>query len=220
MTPRDLLVQGSKALGLTLGKEEIDRLALYHTELAKWNLKMNLVARAAAPEIIETHFLDSLTLLPHLPVRGQSPELLDVGSGAGFPGLVLKAVCPQLLLTLIEPRAKRAAFLRHIVRSLALDHVEVMEKRLEPALAGQLPTYPCITSRAVATISEFLALAAPFSPAGGTVICMKGPRAEEEISQWQHDQPASPYRLREVVTLALPFSRATRHLVIFTKTAA
>lgn len=218
MTPRDLLVQGSKALGLQLGSREIDRLARYHAELAKWNLKMNLVARADVPEIIETHFLDSLTLLPHLP--GEKPELLDVGSGAGFPGLVLKAACPQLILTLIEPRAKRAAFLRHIVRNLALDQVEVMEKRLEPALAGQLPAYPCITSRAVAAISEFLALAAPFSPAGGTVICMKGPRAEEEISQWQHDQPASPYRLREVVPLALPFTRATRHLVIFTKTAA
>jgi 16S rRNA (guanine527-N7)-methyltransferase len=219
MNHRDLLAQGSKALGLMLGRQDIDRLALYYTELAKWNLKMNLVARADEQEIIESHFLDSLTLLPHLPVGREKPELLDVGTGAGFPGLVLKAVCPRLVLTLIEPRAKRAAFLRHIVRTLALEHVEIIEKRLEPGLAGELPTYPCITSRALADISEFLELTAPFSPAGGTVICMKGPRADEEISRWQQAQPASPYRLREVVPLALPFSRARRNLVIFGKTA-
>jgi 16S rRNA (guanine527-N7)-methyltransferase len=215
MSSSELLARGSSALGLALGREQIARLAFYLAELAKWNRKMNLVAKAPAEEIIDSHFLDSLTLLPHLPPEKQ--ELLDVGTGAGFPGLVLKAVCPPLALTLIEPRAKRTAFLRHIVRSLGLDRVEIIEKRLEPALAGQLPASPCITSRAVADIREFLALVAPFSPAGGTVICMKGPRAEEEIGEWQRSQPASPFRLEKVVRLTLPFSGAARNLVFFTR---
>jgi 16S rRNA (guanine527-N7)-methyltransferase len=219
MACNDIIELGCKALGITLSHEEsIGRLVLYYNELVKWNRRMNLVSQASEQETVESHFLDSLTLLPHLHCE-EKPDLLDVGTGAGFPGLVLKATCPELGLTLVEPRAKRVTFLRHIVRSLHLGNVTIIEKRLEPGLAGQLKTYPCITSRALATISDFLELAAPFSPAGGTVICMKGPKAEEEISQWRAEQPASPYTLQNIVTLTLPFSRAMRNLVIFSKTA-
>jgi 16S rRNA (guanine527-N7)-methyltransferase len=217
MACREIILQGCKALGITLRHEESVRLVYYYTELVKWNRRMNLVSQASEQEIIESHFLDSLTLLPQLDCAGR-PELLDVGTGAGFPGLVLKAACPELVLTLVEPRAKRVTFLRHMARSLQLENVTIIEKRLEPALVGQLPSFPVITSRAVANISDFLELAAPFSPLGGTVLCMKGPKAEEEISQWQRDQPASPYTLRNIVTLTMPFSRAMRNLVIFGKT--
>lgn len=217
MVCKDILAQGCKALGIPLSHaESIDRLVCYYNELVKWNRRMNLVSQATELEMVESHFLDSLTLLPHLNSEDR-PQLLDVGTGAGFPGLVLKAAWPELELTLVEPRAKRVTFLRHIVRSLHLDHVTIIEKRLEPGLAGQLPTWACITSRAVANISDFLELAAPFSPPDGTVICMKGPKAEEEISQWLAEQPASPYTLQNIVTLALPFSRARRSLVIFSK---
>ncbi|MEW6518502.1 MAG: 16S rRNA (guanine(527)-N(7))-methyltransferase RsmG [Thermodesulfobacteriota bacterium] len=219
MACREILEQGCQALGITLSHqpESIERLVCYYNELVKWNRRMNLVAQASEQEMVESHFLDSLTLLPHLGSAGR-PELLDVGSGAGFPGLVLKAVWPELDLTLVEPRAKRVTFLRHMVRSLHLEQVRIVDKRLEPAMAGQLPTFACVTSRAVASIRDFLELAAPFSPPGGMVICMKGPKAEEEISQWQRDHPASPYSLRHIVSLTLPVSRATRKLVIFCKT--
>ncbi|MCK9293608.1 MAG: 16S rRNA (guanine(527)-N(7))-methyltransferase RsmG [Desulfobulbaceae bacterium] len=217
MACREIMERGCQELGITFShKESIDRLVCYYTELVKWNRRMNLVSQAPEQEMVESHFLDSLTLLPQLDCAGR-PELLDVGTGAGFPGLVLKAACPELVLTLVEPRAKRVTFLRHIVRSLQLVNVTIIEKRLEPTLVGQLPTFPVITSRAVANISDFLALAAPFSPLGGTVLCMKGPKADEEISQWQRDQPASPYTLRNIVTLTLPFSLALRNLVIFCK---
>lgn len=220
MACQEMLEKGCEELGISLGQaESIARLVHYYHELVKWNRRMNLVSQATEQEIVESHFLDSLTLLPHLPCSAGKAELLDVGTGAGFPGLVLKAACPGLVLTLVEPRAKRVTFLRHIVRSLHLDQVTIIEKRLEPALAGQLPTWAGITSRAVANISDFLELAAPFSPPGGTVICMKGPKAEEEISQWRTEQPASPYTLQKIITLALPFSRAKRNLVIFSKAA-
>lgn len=219
MACQEIIEQGCKALGITFShKESIDRLVCYYTELVKWNRKMNLVSQASEQEIIESHFLDSLTLLLHLNCA-ERPELLDVGTGAGFPGLVLKAACPELVLTLVEPRAKRVTFLRHIVRSLHLDNVDIVEKRLEPGLSGQLKPCACITSRAVAKISNFLELAAPFSTTRGTVICMKGPKADEEISQWRTDHPASPYTLQKIIPLTLPFSRAMRNLVIFRKTA-
>jgi len=219
MACREIIEQGCKELGIILRHEEsINRLFCYYTELVKWNRRMNLVSQASEQEIVESHFLDSLTLLPHLN-REDNPELLDVGTGAGFPGLVLKAACPELILTLVEPRAKRVTFLRHIVRSLHLENVDIVEKRLEPGLSGQLKPCACITSRAVANISDFLELAAPFSTTHGSVICMKGPKAEEEISQWRTDHPASPYTLEKIIPLTLPFSRAMRNLVIFRKTA-
>ncbi|MBI5558512.1 MAG: 16S rRNA (guanine(527)-N(7))-methyltransferase RsmG [Deltaproteobacteria bacterium] len=212
---REILEQGCATLNLRVSGEGLDRLARYCTELGKWNRKMNLIAQASEQEIIESHFLDSLTLLPHLP-GGEKSELLDVGSGAGFPGLVVKSVLPELRLTLIEPRAKRAAFLRHMVRTLGLGQVDIREERLEPSKGSQPATFPCITSRALTTIGEFLELTAPLSPTGGIVICMKGPKAEEEISRWRAD-PASPYTLQRLVPLTLPFSGATRNLVIFVK---
>ena len=110
----DFLAQGLDLMGLALDNqpEALVRLALYFEELNKWNRKVNLVARTLDDrQILEDHFLDSLTLLEFLaPEIRQRGTLLDIGTGAGFPGLVLKAVCPQLPVTLIEPRQNRFFF--------------------------------------------------------------------------------------------------------------
>jgi 16S rRNA (guanine527-N7)-methyltransferase len=159
MCDRKQFLTGIQRLGLTISDDSIGKLLLYCGELQKWNRKINLIAReTTAAEIVEKHFLDSLALLPLLDLHG-GPEasLLDVGSGAGFPGLVLAAVRPQLRVTLLEPRQKRTAFLRHITRTLGLSNVQVREERLEP---GQvLPEqFSLITSRAVAAPEIFLPL--------------------------------------------------------------
>ncbi len=210
----DTLKQGCKSLGITLSADASEQLVRYVQELVKWNRKMNLVAKATERDIIESHFLDSLTLLPFITSHHVS-SLLDVGTGAGFPGLVLKAACPELDMTLIEPRAKRVTFLRHIARIFAQDKLTIINERLLPESEPSI-RYSCITSRAVSSISEFLSLIAGHSMPGGTVICMKGPKADEEIKQWQNDTPNSPFTLCEVIKWTLPFSHATRNLVIFT----
>lgn len=144
-------------------------------------------------------------------------KLLDVGSGAGFPGLVLKAACPSLLLTLAEPRQKRVSFLRHIIRTLQLQHVEIIDSRIEPGEKQQENTFPLITSRALSTIAEFLELISHYSSPGGLVICMKGPRSEEEIGQWKKNSPQSPFTLVDSTEYRLPFSGGIRNLVTFKK---
>lgn len=214
MNISDTLKQGCKSLEITLSDDAVEKLVCYMQELVKWNRKMNLVAKAKDRDIIESHFLDSLTLLPFITFHHVS-SLLDVGTGAGFPGLVLKAACPDLNLTLIEPRAKRVTFLRHIARIFAHDKLTIINERLlaEP---GSTTRYSCITSRAVSSINDFLSLVAGHCMPGGIVICMKGPKADEEIKQWQNDAPNSPFTLSEVIKLTLPFSQATRNLVIFT----
>ena len=205
-------------MGFHLNDPAIDLLSRYFNELFKWNKKINLVARAGEREIIEKHFLDSLTLLPFMQ-KQEEKKWLDVGSGGGFPGLVVKICRPELDLTLVEPRRKKAAFLQHMIRTLGLKQVRVREARLEAGdqtlFNGE--TFPLISSRAFSKIVDFLDLCRSFVPVGGKVICMKGPGAEEELNGWRAKRPESPYELVEKTEWRLPFSGAERIVLIFKK---
>jgi 16S rRNA (guanine527-N7)-methyltransferase len=218
---KKILQQGLAAMSITLDSQAQARLEDYCGELLRWSAKINLVAKAELREIWETHFLDSLTLLRVLPPLGSAQlPLLDIGTGAGFPGLALKAARPELPVILVEPRQKRVSFLRHVIRTLGLKDIEVLCGRLEKGSAevdGKTLAVPIITSRAFTDISEFLLHTDVVNPTGGRVICMKGPRAEEEINAWRLAQPESPYRLQEIIELTLPFSGKVRNLVIFSK---
>ncbi len=172
-----LLAEGLAALGLTLDSEARGRLARYALELLHWNRRVNLVARGMAlAELVDKHFLDSLLLLPLLREGAEhSPALLDIGTGAGFPGLVLKAAWPELQLTLVEPRQKRVSFLGHIVRSLVLTGVDIRAHRLEdllPRLRQQ--RFSHIVSRALAEPALFLPLVQPLVGEDTRVILMQG----------------------------------------------
>jgi len=158
-----LLVQGAAAVGLpSPTPEAVESLGRYAMELDKWNRRVNLVSRAPLAKIVEVHFLDSLTLLPVLAAHGwrAGQALLDVGSGAGFPGLALKAACPSMPVTLVEPREKRACFLRHVVRVLGLSGVRVLDERLDDGgrFAAVHGRYTWITSRALTSLPRFLRL--------------------------------------------------------------
>jgi 16S rRNA (guanine527-N7)-methyltransferase len=222
MTANKLFHRGLTRLGLDLSDLAIDQLCTYLAELQKWNKRINLVAAAPLETLIETHFLDSLTLLP-LVQSCPPPGLLDVGSGAGFPGLVLKIACPDLEVILLEPRQKRTAFMRQVIRTLGLKGVSVLETRLEKdnaELANWHDATPIITSRAFASINLFLDLAEPFCVPGGKVICMKGRKAAAEVAEWHKLSAASPFKLTETIETALPFTDAPRKLLVFTKAKA
>jgi 16S rRNA (guanine527-N7)-methyltransferase len=211
------LSRGLESLGLApLPSASLSQLWLYFTELAKWNRTINLVAQAPDPEILENHFLDSLTLLPEL----TAGPLLDVGSGAGFPGLVLKIARPELSVTLLEPRQKRVSFLRHIIRTLQLTGIEVVDSRLEgndQAFSRSHGQFSIITCRALAEIAPFLAMVEAISPPQGQVLCMKGPKANEELAAWREQSPGSPFAVERQLSFSLPFSGARRSLIIFKK---
>ncbi|MDG4475888.1 16S rRNA (guanine(527)-N(7))-methyltransferase RsmG [Thiovibrio frasassiensis] len=221
---KKILQEGLAAMGIPLDEQAQGRLVAYCGELLRWSAKINLVAKAELREIWESHFLDSLSLLRVLPVpESVQPPLLDIGSGAGFPGLALKAARPELPVILVEPRQKRVSFLRHVIRTLGLNDIEVLCGRLEKnssVVDGTTLCVPIVTSRAFTNLGEFLLHTEAVNPVGGRVICMKGPRAEEEIATWRSEQPHSPYRLQEIVTLTLPFSGKVRNLVIFSKEGA
>lgn len=214
---REQLRQGCSSLGVVLDDEAVERLFVYFTELMRWNRKINLIAKGTAEEeILESHFLDSLTLLPLL--DGPGVHLLDVGSGAGLPGLVCKAARPELTVTLLEPRLKRVSFLRHVIRTLDLSGVSVLVARVEDEiLLPSTPVFTHITSRAVTDIGQFLEMVSRLCDQGTTVVCMKGPKWREELEAMHKLTPATSFQLVLTREQELPFSGASRALLTFSR---
>ncbi len=212
---REDLLRGCTTLGLPEpDRVALDRLAVYFRELQHWSRRINLVAKKATDEeILEKHFLDSLTLLNML--EGQDVHLLDIGTGAGFPGLVCKAVQPEIGLTLVEPRQKRVAFLSHICRSLHLEGVSIFDCRIEDR--ERIPSqsdFTHITSRAVSELKLFLEMSRRFLKPGVQVICMKGPKWQEELRDYEKSA-VELFRLGDHREFLLPESGVERHLLLF-----
>jgi 16S rRNA (guanine527-N7)-methyltransferase len=170
--PLALLREGLAALGLDLALTILDDLQVYLEELKLWNARINLTGLKTDRDIVIKHFLDSLAVLPFL---GRAASLVDLGSGAGFPGLVLKLARPPMALSLVEARQKKAAFLEYLVARLRLTGVAVVQTHLTPARARQWqPKVEAVVSRATFLLPRFLELAAPLLAPGGLVLALKG----------------------------------------------
>ena len=204
---RDLLVRGAAQLGLAMDVAGVERLLVYLAELMKWSRRVNLIARdTPEAQVVETHFLDSLTLLPFLDGAGEV-HLLDVGSGAGFPGLALACVRPEARCTLCEPRQKRVSFLRHVVRTLGLVNVEVVADRVEAHAADWPGRFTHLTSRAVAEPAAFLPLVRPLVTPATRVLLML---ARAEGLAGIDRLVSGPWRVDAEHRFVLPFSGAPR----------
>ncbi len=206
------MTTGLDRLGITLDPAALDSILVYCRELQKWNKRINLIARnTTAAEIVEKHFLDSLTLLTVIDRQQSEVTLLDVGSGAGFPGLVLAAVRPDVQVTLLEPRQKRVSFLRHIIRQLQLKNVCLLDQRLEQAVEAELTDaeFTLITSRAVAGAELFLPMVAQLAATGSRVIMMQ---ATENLQPWLETEAGKDWQLIDTISFILPFSGHPRQL--------
>jgi 16S rRNA (guanine527-N7)-methyltransferase len=172
--PEDLLVRGASALGLGLDSSQIQAFGLYREELIRWSARTNLTALREPEEIVREGFLDSLACLLFVPP--EASRVLDIGSGAGFPAIPIKLTRPTLKVSLVEASRKKTTFLRHIVRSLDLQDVRVVQCRAEdlatdPAEQGK---YDLAFARAVAPLSEQVRLVAPFLRPGGLFLAQAG----------------------------------------------
>ena len=207
-----LIRKGSESLAVEVNEQQCHRLYDYFSELKRWSRKVNLISKNASDEeIVEKHFLDSLALLGLF----QQPDdsLLDIGTGAGFPGLVCKAARPEIMVGLVEPRLKRVSFLRHVCRLLKLADVEVHNCRLEDGGIQGESSFRWVVSRAVAEIGDFLDLCSRFKNYGSSVVCMKGPGYLEELDE--EKQAAQGWKLVTTHTYRLPYSGAQRSLLVF-----
>ncbi|MCA9897022.1 MAG: 16S rRNA (guanine(527)-N(7))-methyltransferase RsmG [Ardenticatenaceae bacterium] len=170
------------SLGASLTSEQVDQFALYQQLLLDWNERMNLTAVRDPAEIRVRHFLDSLSCARVMgDLNGRS--LVDVGTGAGFPGLPLKILFPQLRLTLVESVAKKGQFLQAVVDALALDEVRILAERAE--VLGQQPQhrqqYDWGVARAVAELRVLVEYLLPLCRVGGTMLAQKGEGVHEEL---------------------------------------
>ncbi len=163
----------------------MEQFHIYHRELEAWNKRTNLTTVTGLEAVQSRHFLDSLTVALAAPsALAGAPKIVDAGAGAGFPGVPLKIAFPEVRLTLVDSASKKTAFLRHIVEALDLQHANVVTARLEDAGRdpGLREDFDVVVSRAVAKLSVLAELTLPLCAVGGTVVCQKGERTEDELA--------------------------------------
>jgi 16S rRNA (guanine527-N7)-methyltransferase len=198
---RELLASGARELGIDLGNSAESLLKLVD-ELEQGNALFNLTAIRDRPGMLRKHVLDSLSLQPYL--RGD--RVADVGTGAGFPGLVLAIVNPQRRFTLIEATGKKARFVEQTRERLGLDNVLVANSRAETYRPFEL--FDTVAARALSSLADFVAYAGHLCAPGGRLLAMKGKRPDDEISAL----PKS-FRALAVHRLSVPGLTDERHLV-------
>lgn len=218
------------ALGLDLQPDHLVAFERYRAELIAWNQRFNLTSVDDPAAIETTHFLDSLSALLALPRIDGRPldhwlsrplSAVDVGAGAGFPGLPLKIVWPALQLTLVEATGKKCRFLQHVVETLGLRGVAVVNARAEDfGRAAGRERFDLALGRAVAPLPTLLEYTLPLLRLGGWLVAQKGRYPGDELSAAQEALRTLGGSLHDVMAITVPGLDAERHLVIVAKAAA
>ena len=217
----DKVKAGAQRLGLELGQDELDMFETFCRELIDWNRRINLTSITDYDAVQVDHFLDALTVVLAWRPGSTLPRVIDVGTGAGIPGIPLKIAFPQIRLTLLEATAKKAEFLRHIVGVLKLDATEVVVGRAEDAarLPQHREQYDLVLGRAVAKLATLAELTLPFCRVGGAVVTHKKVQIADEVEEAEFAIAALGGKLKETVPVDLPEFPDNRCLVVMEKTS-
>jgi len=213
--------ESQKYIGSPLTEKQLKAFEVFEAELMSWNEKFNLTAIRDAEGIRIKHFLDSLTCLQVMkPLHNE--RIIDVGTGAGFPGIPLKIIYPGLKLTLVESVGKKAGFCRHLVETLHLDNVDVLTLRAEEV--GRLPNhraqYDWALARAVASLPILAEYLIPLLKIGGHMLAQKGESAHAEAQASENALKLLGAQLQKIDKITLPGVVDERFLVVIKKTAA
>lgn len=183
---RGFLISALEEFHLELTSTAIDRLCVYYDLLIEWNGKMNLTALTEPRDVAVKHFVDSMLLLRYADI-GDGASVIDVGTGAGFPGLVLKIARPDIRLTLLDSLQKRLIFLQEVCGRLGLENVEIIHSRAEDGARTELrDSFDLAVARAVAPLNVLSEYCMPYVKVGGRFISMKGSSAAEELKEAQN----------------------------------
>lgn len=181
---QELLVQAAAMLQIELSDTEIEKFVQYEALLQEWNRVMNLTAVTSEEEVVIKHFVDSFTILPYLR-RFSCKSCIDIGTGAGFPGIPVKILCPDIEIVLLDSLEKRVRFLNEVIAVLQLDGIHALHMRAEDGGRDKVlrERFDCAAARAVAPMNVLLEYCIPFIKTGGHFIAMKGSSPEEPYSQ-------------------------------------
>jgi 16S rRNA (guanine527-N7)-methyltransferase len=220
----EALIAGARKLNIRLTEHHVTAFETYYRELTSWNERFNLTAITDREGVLVRHFLDSLSCLKVLlwADLAAGARVIDVGTGAGFPGLPLKIVCPGMRLTLLEATRKKVTYLEHIVRELGLRDVEVIHGRAEELghSSEHREGHDWALARAVgemATLAEYLL---PLVQVGGAMLAQKGEDAAVEVQASEAAVTALGGRVRQLVPVELRGLAETRYLVVVDKIAS
>lgn len=203
--------------GIEFSQRHLNLFRIYLDELFDWNRRMNLTGLSTRERTAIELLLDSLIPAHSLPDKGR---LLDVGSGAGFPGIPIKIYSPQLKIHLMEPNSKKVSFLRHVIRLLKLDEIEVVKGRIEMDGDKLNPIgYQLITTRALANLGQTIAWCSPFLLPNGLFIVFLGSHADEDLKKSQQIMEEYHLTVNKIIPYSLPGKRSKRNTVIFKKKA-
>ncbi|MCH5209391.1 MAG: 16S rRNA (guanine(527)-N(7))-methyltransferase RsmG [Oscillospiraceae bacterium] len=213
---KDLIINGAARLDTALDEKQVNELTEYARLLVEWNEKINLTAITDEEGIATKHFLDSLTAISSGYI---GKNVIDVGTGAGFPGLVIKIAKPEIKLTLLDSLNKRIKFLDEVCRNLNLDDVELLHMRAEDggrnsAYRGRFDT---VVSRAVANLTVLSEWCIPFLRQGGYFLAMKGPLAEDEIKDAKRAITILGGKIEDIYEADIPFTNLRHKIVVIKK---
>jgi len=214
-----ILRRGAQQFNLSLSNAQLDTFTRYSREIIAWNRRVNLTRIVEPEEIAVKHFLDSLSVCPVLANLPQNLSMVDVGSGAGLPGLPLKIARPGIRLTLLESTAKKTDFLRHIVDTLQLEQVTVVTARAEEI--GRQPAhrqqYDVATARAVSALPVLAEYTLPLVKVGGLVIAQKGQHPADEVNAATNALDILGGNADNILPVRVPGLEAARHLIVIKK---
>ena len=210
------LLEKASTMGVRFSVEQMDKFYKYMNLLIEWNEKINLTAIIEPNEIILKHFIDSITILKDIK---DGSIVVDVGTGAGFPGIPLSIMNPTLKITLVDSLNKRLIFLQEVINELDLKNVELVHARAEEFGRNKKyrEKFDIATSRAVAGLNILAELMLPAVKVGGKCICMKGNNIEEELNNSKKAIKILGGKIEKVETMMLPGTNIERNIVIISK---
>lgn len=208
--------QKAQEIGYTLQEEQLEQFFTYKELLIEWNKKMNLTAIEQEEDIITKHFIDSLSIASYIP---DTAKVIDIGTGAGFPGIPLKILKKDLSITLLDSLNKRITFLEEVIRNLSLENIQAVHARAEELAHKEeyREQYDIAASRAVAPMHTLLEYMLPYVKIGGKCICMKGPNLQEESKDLQNCLETLGGKIEKIEEIVLPETEIKRNIMLIKK---
>ena len=211
----DLFIEETKKLGIELTSQQLEKLNQFYELLISWNQKMNLTRITEKEDVYLKHFYDSLTLSKVIDLK-QDLTLCDVGSGAGFPGIVLRICFPNLKITLLDSLQKRVNYLNEIIKELDLKNIEAIHTRAEDYAKQNREKFDIVTARAVANLKILSELCIPMVKVNGLFIAMKA-NIEEEIENSTEILKKLDSKIEKIETFYLPIENSIRNIIMIQK---
>lgn len=208
------LIKKANSIGIEISQKQAEQFYKYMELLLEWNEKMNLTAITEPEEVILKHFIDSLTIIPYLK---EADTVLDIGTGAGFPGIPLKILEENKKFTLLDSLNKRIIFLQTVINELELKNIQAIHGRAEEFVSKERETYNIVTSRAVARLNVLLEYMLPFVKIGGRCICMKSFEIEEELKEAKKAIEILGGEIEKIDEITLPNTDIKRKIVVIKK---